>query len=524
MAITHMYGFDQLDVGPNSNIGDTAWRNLLANEGFALKSTCDGSGSVWVTPLLGRNWFYSQVGGGAAGGSSIVYNTVADWFGAGVKKKGWIGFRFYQAAITSDGFVAVATLGGTNILGSYELQVGTCYVEFEIDFEAKTVRRFIDGVQLGNPITVNIADTNNINLGFQCLRAYTAGGAGFITDIYAVNDTQDDTPCQRLGSVRVLPIEVDAVTMPNDWTEIERDNGNSMLIDGVLHKRPYLSTPLMPDRGQEISAFGPSGLRNGAATYNWYTPVSQITFYNYNISPSTPNGFTMKLPKPTKITAYTVRRTSDANVFYADAWTLQGSQNGTNWTTLDTRSGVGPTLQANKNAFIPFKVPTVNQAEYLYYRISVTARLSEGAAQYFEFGGWQLFVPATEDLATPVEILNAKFAYNASDNTAVTGVLKTSIDETQAVISHKRPAVTTEKILKVQLRMTAVREGGSEVRLITNHRQGGAVSPDLTTTLNAAYRYGVVVLDAHKAADGTAWTADKIDQIELLVKSKSGAA
>ena len=49
------------------------------------------------------------------------------------------------------------------------------------------------------------------------------------------------------------------------------------------------------------------------------------------------------------------------------AWTLKGSDNGVDWTTLDTRSGVSWGASEKKEFYF------ANTTAYLYYRINITA-------------------------------------------------------------------------------------------------------------------------------------------------------
>ncbi|MNX83867.1 hypothetical protein D3C86_1156460 [compost metagenome] len=104
------------------------------------------------------------------------------------------------------------------------------------------------------------------------------------------------------------------------------------------------------------------------------------------------------------------------------------------------------------------------------------------------------------------------------------GVVRTGIVESEMSAGIKKPNVGTEQILKVQLRVSALRDGGSENRLVAKVKQGAAELPEQDLLLEPTIRQGMLVLDAHKAPDGTAWTADSIDALSVSIKSKTGAA
>lgn len=73
------------------------------------------------------------------------------------------------------------------------------------------------------------------------------------------------------------------------------------------------------------------------------------------------------------VTSYSLTSASDSeqNSTQADPrdWTLQGSQNGTTWTTVDTRSGVLFTARGQTLTF----TPTSQTKQYRYYQINITA-------------------------------------------------------------------------------------------------------------------------------------------------------
>lgn len=111
-------------------------------------------------------------------------------------------------------------------------------------------------------------------------------------------------------------------------------------------------------------------------------------------------------------------------------------------------------------------------------------------------------------------------------NNATTPVVRTASDESVAKIGFAKPNPTWD-IQAISIREWHFRDSGTTPVLVTQLKQGETLLPPVTNTANvstprtgsAADKLGVF----NRALDGTAWTADKVDQLEILVNSKTGS-
>ncbi|WP_239075408.1 ThuA domain-containing protein [Planosporangium flavigriseum] len=106
-----------------------------------------------------------------------------------------------------------------------------------------------------------------------------------------------------------------------------------------------------------------------------------------------PTGWvTLKLEKPTAVTRYGMTSANDSDGRDPKDWKLQGSTDGTNWTTLDTQAG-----QSFPQRFQTKMYQFTNGQAYQYYRLDITANRGEPLIQLAELG---LFGP---DAGSPAE-------------------------------------------------------------------------------------------------------------------------
>jgi hypothetical protein len=518
MAVTQFFGFDNLEA-TGINLGGGVG-TMLANEGYPLLVDVAGSMLATFETLKGRNWFKSNANYFQAQSYAILYASMGTLFGTGVKKRGWIGLRIYQASVQNSTEFSIVQQSSNILLYAQEIPAGESYVEFEFNWTTNRVRRFVDGVEISDA-AFNPADTANFAFGVKQTTNYRQGGTVYYTDFYAVLDTEDDTPCSRLGSVRVRPLDLDEVTLPPDWETIQQTYAASVTIGGKVFPRPYTSFTVTPYHGFDYTCN--ALVRTGAILYHMYSPQSVVEFNVASPTPATPIWFMLKLPKPMKLGAYQQRRSTSNACYIPNAWKLEGSQDNVTWTLLDDQSGKANSMLP-VNTIYNYEIPVEKRAEYLYYRVSFTGAQAVGAASYFQVCGLQFFLDPDVVLYTPIDILDADYWSDSVGSNETGGVVRTGIVESEMSAGIKKPNVGTEQILKVQLRVSALRDGGSENRLVAKVKQGATELPEQDLLLEPTIRQGMLVLDAHKAPDGTMWTADSIDALSVSIKSKTGAA
>ncbi|MFD0522251.1 discoidin domain-containing protein [Paractinoplanes durhamensis] len=88
------------------------------------------------------------------------------------------------------------------------------------------------------------------------------------------------------------------------------------------------------------------------------------------------------LPATAAVQQYTLTSANDVPGRDPQSWTLQGSTNGTTWTTLDTRTGIDFSDRRQTRAFV---IP--NSTAYARYRLQITA--NHGAAET-QLAEWEL--------------------------------------------------------------------------------------------------------------------------------------
>lgn len=92
---------------------------------------------------------------------------------------------------------------------------------------------------------------------------------------------------------------------------------------------------------------------------------------------------TLVFPEPQKIGAYTLSSANDADTRDPKDWNLQGSNDGVNWTTIDSRSNemfTGRKMTRRFNVAYP--------VAYTHYRLNITA--IKGGTNLFQLAEWRM--------------------------------------------------------------------------------------------------------------------------------------
>src|SRR4051812_21881830 len=96
-----------------------------------------------------------------------------------------------------------------------------------------------------------------------------------------------------------------------------------------------------------------------------------------------PTGWVVyKLSAPGKVVLYALGSANDAPGRDPSDWTLQASNDGQSWTTLDTQVG-----QSFSERFQMKQYPVANDQAYLYYRLDISRNHGDGIVQLAE---WQI--------------------------------------------------------------------------------------------------------------------------------------
>jgi predicted alpha-1,2-mannosidase len=132
-----------------------------------------------------------------------------------------------------------------------------------------------------------------------------------------------------------------------------------------------------------------------------------------------PTGWVVyKLSEPVKVVLYAMGSANDAPGRDPQDWTLQGSNDGQSWTTLDTQ-----TDQSFSERFQMKQYAIANDQAYLYYKLDITRNHGDDIVQLAE---WQLSngadTPPQEPVMRTAVGKGPHSAYNAKTNVGFTGV------------------------------------------------------------------------------------------------------
>jgi hypothetical protein len=117
-----------------------------------------------------------------------------------------------------------------------------------------------------------------------------------------------------------------------------------------------------------VASFGSGSNAATAEPYRAFDQASSRAFTS-----TIPDTLIRQVPSAIKVASYRITSSSiDTEINRAPtAWTLQGSNNGSSWTTLDTRSGVS--WSAGANVQQTFEIDLGSRGSYTYHRLNFTA-------------------------------------------------------------------------------------------------------------------------------------------------------
>jgi F5/8 type C domain/Concanavalin A-like lectin/glucanases superfamily/Calcineurin-like phosphoesterase len=126
-----------------------------------------------------------------------------------------------------------------------------------------------------------------------------------------------------------------------------------------------------------------------AVTDSGENPPNEVAVNLKDGDPSTkwltfnPTGWVAyQMANPVTVVAYMLTSANDTPGRDPSAWTLQGSNDGSNWTDLDTRTG-----QSFSGRFVTNSYTFTNTTAYSYYRLNITANSGDPLLQ---LGEWDL--------------------------------------------------------------------------------------------------------------------------------------
>ncbi|HNW85246.1 MAG TPA: discoidin domain-containing protein, partial [Candidatus Cryosericum sp.] len=241
---------------------------------------------------------------------------------------------------------------------------------------------FIIGIDTECLLVTNVSGTTwTVTRGYESSTAATHdNGTSIYHDISAGEVDSIDTKLAKAGGTMTGAINMgnqDIAYLKLLQLNGEIDDGNSgtaKTIDwnaGTAHK-----TTLTGNVTLAFTGYGPDRCSGGTITASDYMNESFLPSYGADdnngtawVSNTMPAWWKYQLAAAKTVTTYSLRTYYDSANFLLCDWTLQGSNNGTDWTTIDTVTGGFGSGENNTKKYFVVDSP----GSYLYYKIVITA-------------------------------------------------------------------------------------------------------------------------------------------------------
>ena len=174
------------------------------------------------------------------------------------------------------------------------------------------------------------------------------------------------------------------------------DNGAKVGGHGDYNTGTAYATPIMTGNTAPNGTAFSDTTWDGSGTFDPYQAFKQSVNSSGWVSANTsvPHyvGYDFGVGVAKVINKYVIRArdSADSGVFFPASFTLQGSNNGTDYTTLDTRTGITYPGQATWTSTFTFS----NTVAYRYYKLNVTALVTGSTAT--SIGELKLIEPAND--------------------------------------------------------------------------------------------------------------------------------
>lgn len=193
-----------------------------------------------------------------------------------------------------------------------------------------------------------------------------------INQVFPYRNITQTYHCQSFAGYRFFKLHITAnsgasITQLAEW----------QLHGGFYYDRFYNDVTL---NGGELSSSSNDGVNTDALKN--ITDNNGNSFYTLN-APGSTAWIQYKSTVPVQIRAYSIIVAGDDSK-YPKSWILQGSNDGNQWTTINSRSNITFTLKGERKVY-----PVTHNAEYRYFRLNIT-RISGAEAQQVELSELEL--------------------------------------------------------------------------------------------------------------------------------------
>lgn len=227
MAITNIMGFDRTVIRNDNQIPHI--------EGFPFRWRGGSANLTTVNePVLGNRTVLRMLNTGNAYSGALearaseVFHQWKD-----IKTKWYMGFRYRFEAepnrlgggagitfVNPNSVSDIWDLGFADIDLPYYLTADRyTYMEVCIDWVNGTLERWIDGYkQTTKELSAEIQEADDFTILLSAHDTSSSNRYSRWTDIYFLVDTEDDTPCKRLGGAYVRHLDVGEVDLQEGWS------------------------------------------------------------------------------------------------------------------------------------------------------------------------------------------------------------------------------------------------------------------------------------------------------------------
>lgn len=526
MAIKNIFGFDQFApraYGPTTNPPSATFQNWLDEEGYPFFAETQFAGGdeapyYGIYEYNGRNWWGCQHWNTTGTNRRFMwrlYNSISALFGAESPKTKWIcGFRLYKSTSTqvAGASLILAQLGSEVLIYDNELANGERYIELVLDWVAGTYTVWIDGaVFRTNPISLTTGLV--LSFGRVNLMWYHVGPI-YMTDFYFLVDTQDDTPCTRLGPVKVSAVQLDEALTGPDWVPFT--TGAVITINGASYAN---ICPIMTNNS--MFGYTLSGDAGIAGNFFDVTDRSASTHMRYTATGAgaptveAPKYIQFKFPQRRRIDAYGISSWANSLYCAVGSWFVDGSNDGVTWNRLHTKGKSDDLYPPGTNKY--YELPAEVANPYMYYRLGVTGPATTVGSNNSMGVGDFLLLEKTPSLV--IEEMNELIRGNGL-NLNTTGVRTATSGSEMAVSFAPRPP-SDNKILMVQVRAKAMRQTGAVDQLNSVVSIGGVAQPARTFPMTEAHK-DYVLGEFYKKPNGTPFTPADLGDLSAVIKSVPG--
>lgn len=533
MAITHMYGFDHMNVRPSltrAHMVAEGFGDVIYTSGYTPFSIEYQDGRNWMgiatqnvningtytrhVPFIGKNQSFSSEFGDPKDA------TVAA-FGFRILVPTYKPSPFYSS---SGSCIRIGSEYITDGLMA-RLTPGDHYVEYVVDFVNLTVTGWIDGGKIAETSVETLTLDSTFMFGMMGSTSSTnAYPVGLINDIYATYDYGDGEIFGRLGPVLVKPLIVDDVKLPPTYTYSAEDQYHEYTLTTGGTFNAQLLIPKLSTDNELKNVLEYTTTPAMPSDYNWLiTRNPDLVTTSYQIAVPNVNSivsFDVDFLRNKRVSGYAFNHYNSYS--RPIDWQLQGSHDKLVWVTLDSQTDTPLDGGAGAYPKRAYRLDESKVDNYRYYRLYFTKFFRQSGYSIFAISHFQLLGSPADDFAnTTISGLSMVPNQGLTDMDFPT--IRTDTLGGEGEFGFKIPDTGANDILAVRTGIMARREQGSSEHLLGHYRMNKVNLPPETIELRSHSTHVESMKILHRDLNKDVWTQDALKKLRVVVKSKKGA-